>query len=109
LLGVAGTTTTGDICFDYLHSYADEEVVTTSIIEKQLPKQVKVYPNPATTQLRIADLENIQTIQVFNISGALVKTVRGQNLVDVSDLYEGMYFLKVYADKAVYSAKFLKH
>jgi hypothetical protein len=109
LLGVAGTTSTGDICFDYLHSYADEEVVTTGIVKEQVPKTVKVYPNPATLELTVADLENIQTIQVFNINGALVKTVNGQNIIDVADLYHGMYFLKIYADKAIYSAKFMKH
>jgi hypothetical protein len=109
LLGVAGTTTTGDICFDYLHSYSDEEVVSTGIVKEQVPKNVKVYPNPATLELTVADLENIQTIQVFNINGALVKTVNGQNIIDVADLYHGMYFLKIYADKAIYSAKFMKH
>lgn len=109
LLGVAGTTTTGDICFDYLHSYDDEEVVTTGVVKEQVPKMIKVYPNPATIELNVAELENIQTIQVFNINGALVKTVNGQNVIDIADLNRGIYFLKVYADKAIYSARFMKH
>lgn len=55
---------------------------------------VRVYPNPAVDVIRIEGLD-VDVIQVFNTLGQMVKTVRGMNEVDLSDLSEGVYLLRV--------------
>ncbi len=108
LQGATGTTTSGDVCFDNLQSYDDEELATgTKVV--QLPRDVKVYPNPASTEIWIGDLEDLRTIQVFNMNGALLKTINNQRFVDVADLYNGMYILRIQTGQGIYSAKFMKH
>ena len=107
ILGQEGTTTTGDICFDHLTSYDDEEFMVSTVTP--VSADVKVYPNPASYELFIEGLEHIESIHVFNMSGSLVKTVNGLNQVNVADLYSGLYIMKIHTDFAVYSAKFMKH
>lgn len=104
--GVEGTTTVGNICFDLIQSYDDEEVMTNTVTV--VPAEVKIYPNPASSQLNIAGLDDVKAIHVFNMNGSLVKTVNGLSNINVTDLYSGLYILKIHTDNAVYSAKFMK-
>ncbi len=107
ILGLEGTTTNGDICFDHLTSYDDEEFMVNTITP--VDANVSIYPNPASTLLNIDGLDHIETVHVFNMNGSLVKKVNGNANVNVADLYSGLYIMKIYTDKAVYSAKFMKH
>ncbi len=107
ILGTEGTTTTGDICFDQLQSYDDEEVTPLGTVSP-VAANVKIFPNPATTELRIEGLHNIESVQVYNMSGSLVKTVNGTSTVNVADLWSGLYILKIRTDKGVYSAKVMR-
>lgn len=108
ILAQEGTTTVGGICFDNLTSYDDEEVVSGTIT--RVSASVNIFPNPASTQLYITGLDNIETVQVFDMNGRLLKTVGNPYAsVNVADLLGGFYVLKIYAGKEVYSAKFLKH
>ena len=56
--------------------------------------RVEVYPNPASETLRVEGLE-VAEIQVYNALGQLVKEVHGSNEVNVSDLLEGLYLLRI--------------
>ena len=55
---------------------------------------IQVYPNPATDLIHIQDVEAAE-IQIFNALGQLVKTVKGTNEIDVSDLPSGTYLLHI--------------
>ena len=107
ILGTDGTTTTGDICFDNLQSYDDEEVEPLSTVTP-MSASVTIYPNPASDELTIAGLDKIEAIHVFNMNGSLVKTVKDRSTVNVSDLFNGLYILKIHTSAAVYSAKVMK-
>ena len=52
------------------------------------------YPNPATEIVHIQGVDAAE-IQVFNTMGQLVKTVKGTNEIDVSELPNGAYLLCV--------------
>ena len=108
ILGQEGTTTNGGICFDNLTSYDDEEVVLGTI--NPVDAAVSIFPNPASSQLYIQGLDNIETIQVFDMNGRLIKSVGNPYAsIDVADLRSGFYVMKIFTDRQVYSAKFLKH
>lgn len=53
-----------------------------------------IYPNPATDFVTIQGVM-VSEVQVFNLKGQLVKTVRGSNEVDVTDLPESVYSLRI--------------
>ena len=58
--------------------------------------QIYVYPNPAKDRVIVEGIEAAE-VQVYNALGQLVKTVQNANEINVSDLMEGMYLLRITA------------
>lgn len=55
---------------------------------------IGVYPNPAKEKITIDGIRPDE-VQVYNAYGQLVKTVRGTNEIDVAELVEGVYLLRI--------------
>ena len=73
--------------------------LVTGIASNSLP-DVKIYPNPANGHFFIENAAGSE-ISVFNTKGELIETLKGNNekqLVDVSRLSKGLYFVKIFAD-----------
>ena len=75
----------------YCRGFTTEEYDAVS--SQELP-EVQAYPNPATDFVHVQGID-ADEIQVFNAMGQLVKTVRSTNQIDVSDLIDGTYILRV--------------
>lgn len=68
-----------------------------------LKESLMVFPNPTQDQVMIQfanRMVQIENIQIFNISGALIKEVNKNEIspdgaVDVNDLQSGFYFIRV--------------
>lgn len=60
------------------------------------PKEIllSVWPNPATEKVHVGGIE-IAEVQVYNTLGQLMKTVQNSNEVDVSNLPQGVYLLRI--------------
>ena len=54
----------------------------------------QLYPNPAREKVTIEGIETAKA-QVYNALGQLVKTVRGTNEIDIADLAEGVYLVRI--------------
>ncbi|AWG22719.1 hypothetical protein FFWV33_14885 [Flavobacterium faecale] len=67
---------------------------TLGLSTKQVTELVNVYPNPTTGAITISDLKDSKTINIYNMLGAVVKTLPATNTIDISDLATGTYFLK---------------
>jgi hypothetical protein len=87
---------------------------------EQLKTNLKVYPNPVSdyTKLNFTLYKNSDvTIQIYNISGKLVKTINEKNVlkgtqtieIDASDLNRGSYIIKFNAGSISESIKFMKN
>lgn len=71
--------------------------------------QITIYPNPATSQLTLNTTEQINSVNIIDITGKTVKTiVPNSNTIDVSELVKGIYFLQVQTDKGIANSKFIK-
>ena len=57
-------------------------------------RSVGCYPNPANGVVRIEGVE-ADEVWVYNALGQMVKTVRGTNEIDVADLVEGVYLVRI--------------
>jgi hypothetical protein len=58
----------------------------------------RLYPNPANDYIRIkADTRNLE-VRIYSVSGQLVKSVWNENMIDVSSLPEGLYFVEGIVD-----------
>jgi hypothetical protein len=73
---------------------------------------VKIYPNPVTTELTIDFGELlISRIDIVDILGRIVMSdisAENRKPVDVSALQSGIYFVRIVCDKGVVTEKFIK-
>ncbi|WP_300673051.1 T9SS type A sorting domain-containing protein [Soonwooa sp.] len=83
---------------------------TTTLAVADFTKNVmSVYPNPTAEVLNFGINEKINTVEIFDANGRLVKTVKDSaTSVDVSALPKGNYVVKVATDKANYTNKIIK-
>jgi len=108
---------TASIYFDFNYPIVTEPAVTTfaelGTKDFDFNNYFTLYPNPANGVLNITSKQNIelQSISIYNVLGQMVVSVpnaKGVNGVDVSNLSNGNYFIKVVSDKGTSNAKFIK-
>jgi len=77
----------------------DEEIESTQNLETpsgESPQtEVKLYPNPTSSELNISNLTHGSTYSIHDSSGAIIRTNRRASRLDVSELSEGIYFLRI--------------
>jgi len=75
-----------------------------------LQEAVRIYPNPARNELNIATTENltIKTLSVFDLAGRTVNNPTGLSQIDVSNLSQGVYFIRIETDKGTVTKRFIK-
>jgi len=82
-----------------------------SVNESNLSSQISIYPNPVQNELFI-DLNNLKVtkMSILDYSGRLVKSTTNNttNHIDVSDLHQGIYILKVSTDYGISTRRFVK-
>ncbi len=103
-----GGATTGEMQVqDYMLNVLSGIPTTVSEGEESI---LKVYPNPVSEVLRIVGISSFSNLnfQIFDAYGQLVKasSINISNSISVSDLSQGMYFLKLENGML---AKFIKH
>jgi Leucine-rich repeat (LRR) protein len=84
---------------------------TAGINENGVAELVEVYPNPVSNILFIQLGEQKATaINILDLSGKVVQTIANNNVksIDVSDLQQGVYILKVVTNKGVSTKRFIK-
>ena len=79
------------------------------INEMEINKNVSIYPNPATTVLNVV-AEGYNTIEVINLLGQTVYTCNATNntQINVSNLRNGVYFVRVNGTNGTTTQKFIK-
>jgi hypothetical protein len=89
----------------------------TDVAIHELQNQVKIYPNPTDGELRVTSYElRVEGIEIFDLSG---KTV-GANLcvrpngmgyinIDISNLPDGMYFVRITTENGTTTEKIIKN
>lgn len=93
--------TTRSTCFD---------VTTLSNDSFDLAK-LAYYPNPVVDKFTVTYTSAITAIQVYDISGRLVKNISSDNTevnVDMSDVAASVYIVKVFADNTMGEFKVIK-
>jgi hypothetical protein len=102
---------------DFLPSETATEtyIIILSINEKDLYKLISVYPNPTTGELRITNYElRITDIEVFDIYGRKQRHVSRvtrhdcHEIIDISGLSAGIYFVKIKTDAGEVVKKVVK-
>lgn len=73
-------------------------------------ENIRMYPNPANEFLSFSTAVAIEKIELFDLSGQLVKSVFNQQQVLTSDLKEGIYMVRTYTSAGLGNQKLvIKH
>lgn len=74
---------------------------------------VAIFPNPAKDQLsiRLLDADEVLSVKIFTVDGKLIRNlgvINDLDVVDISQLPSGVYFLSVETNEEVVHEKFVK-
>lgn len=83
----------------------------TSLHETEIESAWKVFPNPASSYVHIKSPVRISEVRIYSSTGALVKAaaIDKSGQLNVSDLSEGVYFLKLSTAGETKTLRFVKH
>ncbi len=103
-----------DIYFDY--NFPIETNIANTIFQNSLSvsefgieNAVLTYPNPTKGILNIASQSLITSIELFDVQGKKIKTIFSKtNMLNMNDVTEGIYFLKINTDNGTLIKKIIK-
>lgn len=87
------------------------DTIVTALPEPQPLAALQVYPNPTSGLIRW-DEPNLSRLEVMNSSGRILLThepARGQQMLDVSHLSDGLYLIRLWADQRTTVQKIIIH
>lgn len=67
---------------------------------------IAMYPNPVKDRLTV-NAENLQSVEIYNLVGQLVMTSTA-SVIDMNDLNQGIYFVRVMADGKTVTKRVVK-
>lgn len=84
----------------------------TSIEEKKMNDQIKMFPNPAKGQIKVqlASFQGIERLNIISSSGRILKSIEysgTESVIDVSNLVKGVYFVQLLGHKINYTRKII--
>jgi len=81
---------------------------TTSISELNPDNSFKVYPNPAQHSITIDNLSADASIDIFDMSGRNVLAVHGTKTINISNLTNGIYCVRISGKSGIAVKRFIK-
>ncbi|MEP5341915.1 MAG: T9SS type A sorting domain-containing protein [Algibacter sp.] len=84
----------------------------TLTVEEISLSSLKLYPNPAKEEVYIkGNLSDIKKIEIYDITGQLVKRLEKENLkatIYISEFESAVYFVKLYGNKGLKTIRLIK-
>lgn len=78
------------------------------IEDLEVPK-LTVHPNPVANNLNISFIAKIEKVEIYSMSGVLVKRVEANfETIDMNSLSRGSYLLKVFTEQGVFRQLIIK-
>ena len=98
--------------WNFNNIYAEGSTTPCAIgtgIDNVVANQLKIFPNPARTDLFIKSDLLIKKVEIYSLTGTLLILQNNFNeKISVSALSQGVYLLKIYTDKGVAVSKVIK-
>ena len=80
-----------------------------NLTEKSSKKvELYIYPNPSNNIINIVSTNNVEEISIYDINSKKVLVKIMSDIIDVSSLHSGLYFIKIKTDQGEFSRKFIK-
>jgi hypothetical protein len=103
-----------DIYFDYNAPVSTAGYITriASFIgivdQEKVSDEIIVYPNPARDFLEIRSALVISKIEIYDADGRIVRSCSGNTEINISELHNGVYFLKISSGQGFVTKKIIK-
>jgi hypothetical protein len=70
---------------------------------------ISIYPNPANNVVKILNDNNlnITNIEIVDLTGRVVLSTDKTDGIDISELAEGQYFVKIYGESTIVKKLFI--
>ena len=81
---------------------------TLSVEDIKSKNTFSVFPNPTADFLNISTKAKVDNVQVYDMSGKMVKATLSNNQVDVRNLAKGSYVVKIQTAEGSSTQKFIK-
>lgn len=79
----------------------------TGILKQPLINEYKIYPNPAKEQFIIETSLKVEAINIFSLSGILVKSFISQDSYSISSLNSGVYIMNIHCKTDSFTQKLI--
>ncbi len=94
-------------------AYEYSSALSLDDTNSSIPLVIKAYPNPATNQITLSEEFGKDQIVIFDLLGKnypikLINNFNSSTRIDISNLSDGLYFLKIVNNKSIKSIKFIK-
>jgi len=81
---------------------------TTGIDKATNNKKINIYPNPANSFIEIKTDLDYSSVSIMDVTGKAIKQLDSQTKIDISDLTNGIYFIKITGKENTVIRKFVK-
>lgn len=106
---VTANTVAANVIFDNIQLKATNSMDLLAVNDVVNTKiNVGIYPNPTTDFLKFDTKAKIDTVQIYDISGKSVNAKLTDNQIDVRNLQNGVYLIKITTAEGTSSQKFIK-
>ncbi|KFF25469.1 T9SS type A sorting domain-containing protein [Chryseobacterium vrystaatense] len=94
---------------DYEVELIDPVNLSLAVDETSKPKEISIYPNPASEILYISGLSSETDYEIFSVSGQKTGAGRtSENSADIRHLAKGIYFIQLKNKENITRLKFIK-
>jgi hypothetical protein len=97
--------------FTTVASNTKKIIINVTGIEQPKVSSVRVYPNPAQDIVKIQSDENIQSVELYDLRGRLIKSENvdiQKHEMNINDLSKGIYLLKVNTSRSSETIRLMK-
>lgn len=101
VFSLSSSDTTGGFGMNTPNFFAFDDfngVGPNSVSELLQVSSFELYPNPAKNKIHLTALNDIDLVEIYDVTGKIVITLSeinyGTNIIDVSSLVSGFYFIK---------------
>ncbi len=83
--------------------------VNTSILNNEILRQeYLIYPNPSNDFINLKNLNSISEYEIINLSGKIIKTGISEGEIEIKNLDNGIYFIRIKSRNNHQVLKFIK-
>ena len=88
---------------------ADEFTIETMAVNDVANRsKIQVYPNPVNDVLTVSSDKKVSNISVYNVGGQLISEINNSNVINLTKLSSGVYFVKTVVEGKTEMTKVIK-